>query len=324
VLLQAYLEQLMSRTTAGKSTHTTPGFWYTDTLDLDTLAKGTGGSAVDKKSGFMRRQARVEESKAVFFSTPLHCDLFHTSKVLPPGVNMSVKLFRQGDAFGIMSAAGGEFVVEFKSLTLSVRKLQATDDLLHAHARLWLKRDVVLPMIRGNITTHVVNTGLSSVVFQNVASGVLPKQMLCGFVTSAAFEGTVEKNPFKFNHHSVKNLCFMVNGERHPPSSYELDFDKGKYTQLYQDLVDKFGITEADEALPFDLEDFKSDYCLYPLSLSPDNCSMYHAHGELTGTIDIHVSFDAPVPTTLQLIVYHAKTNRLTIDADRNVKIDVV
>ena len=320
---KAYMEQLMSTSSSGYSTHKSPAWWYADTIDMNRKTSGSTADPIgDESTGFVVRKGLVTTSKEAHFSTSLHCDLFHTGKVLPPGVGISLKMLRQNDLFGIMAPTEA-FGVKIKNLTLSVKRIQVTDEVLEAHARAWLKTDVIIPLIRSHITTHVINKGVTSVVFQGVASGVLPKQMLCAFVPTTAYEGVAGENPFKFAHHNVVDFTYYVNGERTPSESYDLDFPNGKYTRLYQDLVDKFGATDTGDGLAFGMQDFKRDYVMYPLSLSPDQCSMYHAHHELTGNIDLHIKFSGPVPNTLQLICYQAKSNRLFIDANRNVRLDV-
>ena len=326
---KAYIEYLMCRATATKSTYGTPALWYTDSIDLDQNKSTTGAAgaevAIHAKEGWMRRKERVKDSKSVFFSTPLHVDLFEASLCLPPGCNLKLKFLRHPrDAFAIMYVnETTKFHVAIKNLRLTARKMNIAPAALNAHASLWTKHDVRLPLIRSHIGTHFISAQTTSRVFPTVSSGVLPKQMIVGFVNAAAFEGQQATSPFSFKHFDVNAFSFRINGVQHPSTSYEPNYTTGDYTKVYQDLVDRFGGNMKKDSLPFDYDDFPNNYCLYTLSLSPDDCAMFHKHGEMVGNIDIHVSFNTPTPQPLQMIVYQARSNMISINSNREVKLDL-
>ena len=55
-------------------------------------------------------------------------------------------------------------------------------------------------------------------------TGPLPKQVIIGFVSHAAYNGSYKTNPYVFENLKIRSLVFKVNGVNSPPEEYEPDY----------------------------------------------------------------------------------------------------
>ncbi len=57
----------------------------------------------EQNKGYIRRKQDVSGSKLFDFCVITHINFFHIPKVIPPGVQMKMKLSRSNDSFSILS-----------------------------------------------------------------------------------------------------------------------------------------------------------------------------------------------------------------------------
>lgn len=182
---------------------------------------------IQKFSGYAQRKELVKQSQEVPFCTNLHVDFFQSPRWLPPGVHMRLKFIRNSDEFLIISTEGEAKKFRFKLLSLYVefRKIQVKTSILNREMSLLKSgKPYVMPFIQGKQTIQTVPSGRLSYYQSELITGILPKQVIIGFVKHENFNGTFKTNPFIFENLKIKSLVFKVNGENSPPNEYTPDF----------------------------------------------------------------------------------------------------
>ena len=82
----------------------------------------------------------------------------------------------------------GNFKIVIDSLKISVRRVTLSPNIFVRHAQLFSnKNSAIMPFKQSQITTHIIPTGSREVNVQ-IASGILPAQVYCGFVQSERCE----------------------------------------------------------------------------------------------------------------------------------------
>ena len=112
-------------------------------------------------------------------------------------------------------------------------------------------------------TTHAYITNM----FQGKP---LPKRMLVGFVKNSAEAGEYDENPFNFGHHDIESFQVFKNGEAFPTFPYKLNFDDGKYMDLYAALFNTTGQRWENIGTVIDYDAFGKGFTLFPFDLTGD------------------------------------------------------
>ena len=97
----------------------TAGYYKDHAETCERNAKQGG----DKTSGYQLRKEMIESSKVWQFGTSLHIDFLDSSKPLPPGVNMTLKLHRNNDDFVIIKNDDKEYKIKLLKLGVEFRKI---------------------------------------------------------------------------------------------------------------------------------------------------------------------------------------------------------
>ena len=83
----------------------------------------------------------------------------------------------------------------------------------------------LIPFIQGKQVVQTVPSGRWSYLQSELFTGPLPRQIIIGFVSHAAYNGSLRTNPYVFENLKIKSLVFKVNGENNPPEEYTPDFN---------------------------------------------------------------------------------------------------
>jgi hypothetical protein len=87
-----------------------------------------------------------------------------------------------------------------------VRKVRISNQVRLAHAMGLEKINAYYPITRVDVQNRTINMGVTSERFENLVKGTLPKRLCLGMVSSAAFNGSYNNNPFNFQHFNLSEL----------------------------------------------------------------------------------------------------------------------
>lgn len=255
----------------------------------------------------------------------LHIDMFNQNKYLLNGVEMRLKLIRSRDAFSIMAAAG-EFKVHIVDANLWVRRCKVSPSVLLAHSKTLETGTAKYPITRVEMKTFTLPTGIRSKTIDNVFLGQLPKRVIVGLVTNAAFNGSFTLNPFNFKHFSTNYFSLYVDGEQVPSKPLQPSYaaNSQKCIQAFYTLFTGTGMHNADSGNKINRYDYMNGYCLMAFDLTPDMSASDTSYWNLVrnGNLRMEVNFDTALTETVNCLVYAEFDNVIEIDRHRNVMVD--
>ena len=315
---KSYLENLLSYSPAASQSHILSGGWAIDTAgQFET--KGA------RNLGYTTRKSWIAESKSVDFMTPLASDFFNTDRMLPPGVQVTVRLNCASPSFVFLSEAVGPHKFVFEKAILYVRHVDVSPIIVKRHETQLRSKNALLPINRCVIKKFAFAAGLSQAFIPNAFTGTLPKSLVVGMVTQTALNGTETSNPYNFQHFDVQYASIRVNGEEVPAEPYKPDFAAAAplVTREYRDLFDNIGIGSRDLANGVTLPHFKAGCTLFAYDLSPDLCNGYHFHPKQSGNLDINLSYGTAFAAPMYVVTMATYDAYVTIDKHGNADVNI-
>ena len=117
---------------------------------------------------------------------------------------------------------------------LLIRRIKPSAGVLLGHEEALMKMNAKFPITRTECKVISLSQSVSNIHEDNIYLGRLPKRVVVGMVTSEAFNGDFEKNPYNFGTFGIRQLQLLVDGE----PVYGKPFDKieSNYLRCYQSL----------------------------------------------------------------------------------------
>ena len=276
----------------------------------------------------------VTRSKNFGLYGRLHGAIFNSDRLLLNGVPLHLTFSRASPVFyamGSAAVAGGaaaaEPILNLSEVSLFVRKVKLSPNLLNAHARALQLSKAIYPIKRSIIKVINLPAAQSTFVLDNVFMGQIPCRLIIGFVTNDEFSGSYTTNPLRFANHDLTYLAVHINGEMFPKTPYTPDYRaaSANYTREYHDFLMNLGATKYSSQPPIDYDNYAKGLCLYAFNFNSDfdtpNESEY-INPPKDGFLNIEVKFRANLAAALKAICYAQFDNVIEVDEMRNVTVD--
>ena len=320
---KAYLEAILSFGSAAKSTHLLSSYWKSGKAGLEKTFKPATNAVDSAESGYIKRKDFCKLSKQMPFVSSLHLDLFSTQKLMIPGVSIKLRYHRTPDTFTIVADTGKTYHIKLTDLRLRVRKVIPSPGILSKTIeQLQSGKEAIYELNTTKCLTQIVPEGSSNYPNYHLFNGILPKQLLIGFIDPDSFNGHIKANPFVFGNHGINDFVFHVNSELVPATRFKPNFAEDLYVREFANLCECIGISGTNEDIGLTPEKFKNALTLFALDLSPDQCNSFHSHLPQTGTLGFEVTFSAPLQKSLIVFVYGVFSSALTFDKYLNAKLE--
>ena len=277
-------------------------------------------------TGLQARRIRMDHPWE--YCVPLHSDLFRCDRLMPPGVDLTVRLIRAKDNFLLMHLPdddGSEYVIKLIDLRLHVRYVSVTDEIIKRHQELMTKQPILMPIKKTEITAHHFGAGVTNLDLTNLFQNRLPKSLIIGMVATGAYNGTANTNPYNFQHFDVNHVQVIRNGVAIPNEPYTPDWDNLLYNRELRAFFDNIGIQTDNLSCGMTRRLYRGGATLFAFDFSPDLCNGFHWHRrEPGGIMDIILKFKRPTPvggvTVMLFAVYDAL---VSIDLDQQVMVTI-
>lgn len=295
---KAFFETLFSYSTASKQSHLNAcSGWSDDTLGKqDTLG--------DENLGYKARKELVAPKQDFDFCVPLHADIFQCNKLIPPKTPIKIMLYRNSDAFSLLSAAGTDVKISIKNLSLFIRRIIPNETLGKMYDEQLQKKEVILPFSRSILKRDTVSNNISNVHLP-LFNGEMPRQILMAMVESKRLDGDKTLNPYHFEHFKVRHVNLRINGMSEPGKPYEPDFTNKVFSRELRALYDNTGILTGDSGFNISRSEFANGKTFFAWDLTPDHCNGYHIHDKKIGkTIDLDIVFSEALAKTINILIY--------------------
>jgi len=264
-------------------------------------------SAATSNSGLKSRGSYTDGSKFVDMIGRLHSDIFLQDRMLLNNVDLKIKLHRSKNSFCLMAAdeAVG-YKVKIVDAILHVRKVKLNPGVILGHAKALERSTAKYPLSRVVVKSFTVSAGDLSVTKENLFLGNLPKKLVVGFVSNAAFNGHFKRNPYNFHHYNVSRVGLFIDGQQIPTSSsLTPDFSGNNgYISAYHTLFTGLNKHNKDNTGIITRSDYRRGYTLFCFDLTPDLCEGGHFNLQKTGNLRLELQFAEALPETVNVIVY--------------------
>ena len=140
---------------------------------------------------------------------------------------MKLKLIRNQDSFVIISNdVAGKYKIKLLDLYVEFRKIVVDQSILRRELQLFESgKPYLIQFIQGKQVVTTIPKTRWSYLQPELITGPLPRQVIVGFVSHAAYNGSQATNPYVFENLKIRSLVFKVNGENSPPEEYEPNFE---------------------------------------------------------------------------------------------------
>ena len=322
---RSYIETLTHYGEGSMTSQLTEQLFYKDKAGkLDAV--NPLADAAECNDGLAKRHQFIAESKTVSMLGPIHADVFFQERLLLPGVDVKVKLNRNKDAFCLLSShAAPKYKIKIEKAALFVRRVKVNPSVMLSHAQTLETTPAKYPLNKVDVRSFTIPAGNMSMNKDNLFLGQIPNKIIIGFVDNDAYNGTYAKNPFNFKNFSLNYISITVDGEPLPMRPLRPSFAAGRgqnYIEAYNTLFMGTNRLFTDKEIAINREEYAEGYTLFAFDLTPDLSDGCHLNLIKEGNVRLEAGFDAPLPNTVNCIVFSESQGLIQIDRSRNVIYD--
>lgn len=319
---RAYIEMLLSYSKNTKDEQLKAAMYYKDKdpLDEHSDAVTKKDQHISKNLGAVSRFLRTSFSKPFETFGRLHSEIFSQDKLLIGNIELNIKLQRAHQNFALMAAEDHRYTISIDSAILYVCHKRISDSIREAHQLTLQKSNIKYPVRKVQMKFFTRGPNRSDISEQNVVNGILPRRLLFTLVDSEAFNGSLSKNPFNFQHFELASITLRKNGENIPFQEIEMDFENKCSLQGYLTLLEGTNLLFKDRAIdiqPF--LDFPHGYALYAFDLTTCHSGGNNFDLIQQGNISLELKLTKPCEHALVVLTYLEFDAIVEISADGSV-----
>ena len=319
---RAYIENLLSYGPAAKSSQLTSCLFYKDEAGKMDKPNPYAADAAEKNSALTKRSLLTAKSREVDMIGRIHSDIFFQQRYMLNEVCTRIKLIRSKDVFCLMGSGDQTHKVKITAATIYIRKLKISPSVYLAHAKTLESGTAKYPIRRVICKSFTIPAGYLDVTQEKLFSGQLPVRLILGCVDNRAYNGDIGRNPFNFQHFSLREISVYLDGQQHGIKPLALDYANGQCISSYMSLFTGTGKDYRDEGNDIDRSEFANGYALYAFDLTPDLAENDHFNLTRQGTVRVDLKFGTALPHTVSVVAYAEFENILEIDRNRNIVFD--
>lgn len=146
---------------------------------------------------------------------------------------------------------------------------------------------------------------------------------IIGFIRNDRLNGSINLNPFNFEHFNFNYLSLFIDSVQVPSKPYTPDFANQLYTRNFSTLFSDSGILRSDAGNNISFDEYANGYCLTVFDLTADmSCRDQHWNLIKHGTLRLEVRFAEALAQTITAIVYSEFDNLIEIGENRTISLD--
>ena len=179
------------------------------------LCEPTRAADIDN-SGMVVRSTMFDSGAVVKVITKLHLGPFMQRRYLPPGTRVILKLIPNSDAFLLTQATTATvktYGVYIRSIKARVRSVKLDPQLMQRINMNLQRSPAIYPTPVPTMTTQLIPNGVNNWEWDNIFGGKVPKLLMYGIVTNAAFNGSMAANPFYYRNLDIRSTRIKVDGD---------------------------------------------------------------------------------------------------------------
>lgn len=317
---KAYVETMLEYDRGAKMTQLqAQGFFKDRPGFMDNVGPPTEQSLLID-DGMVRRWTWFINSKPVDLIGPLMADICQQDRLILNGVEIQIKLWPSKDAFRLetMNEENPAFKLQVMDATLRVCKVTPTPALLLGHGNALRENNALYPYQKTQVKTFNITRGQYDFLLDDMYQGQVPSQLVVAMVTSKAYNGDYELNPYNLKHFDISNLGVYINDESvpgKPIQQMQWNMTEGVgWTQPYYNMFAGLNRDGQDWGNDIAFDDFDAGYAFFVFDLLPgDQPALSKANVKIEGT------FKEALPENITVIVYAKFPAMMEITEARSV-----
>jgi len=259
-----------------------------------------------------------------------HLEVFHTDKVLVPGVEIKIKFhFNAPNLFMIGIGKAARLTEDDIKIRFHLCQLRLNESVYMSLAAKRHNEEAVAvyPTVRSEIRTFSMQSTLTRFEIRDLFQNRVPDRMIVAMVDSRAFNGDYARDPFCFQKFDLTSIKQIVKGEEYPYETLELvgnDSSKdllgyfrflqasGAWRKLKGNMVRKNDWGE-DKGCTLFMFDNVANGCADCCDLNPKQ----------SGDLQLKLEFRAAPGNNITVIVFGEFENLLEVDNNGAVLYDI-
>jgi hypothetical protein len=314
---RAMFETLLHTGKDAQESQYTMSLFYKDTAGKMDVTDPAG-----LNEGLKKRAEFTQTSKTVQMRGRLHLDMFQQNKLLLNHVDIMLRLIRSEPQFALMGE-GDTFKIAIQSATLHLCKVKVAKDTELAHEDALREGTAKYPIRRTITKTYTISQGDNQISKDDVFLGEKPDVVILAIVDAAAYSGSLNKNPFNFEHNNINHVNILVDGVPHPAKELLPDFAGDRFLEAYHTLYSGNGTSFTNTGNCINREEYKNGYTIIQRDLSSDQSGYDYIKSEnSSGNVRIDIKFATALTSSKILIVQGIHIKTIEIDRNRDVRFD--
>lgn len=313
---RAYLEKILNYGQDAAATHLETSGWNLDTSeDLDSL------DSLQHKN----RIKLYENGKKVELMGKIHADMLNQSRLLLNNVDLKVVFNLEKSDFYMMTKENDtSSSIKILEAQMYINHVTINPKILIAHHQTLLRRNAIYPYKRIELKSFTLFPGNHSLNLDNIVMGQLPNMIIFAMVSSKAYNGARDKNPFKFHHFNLQRFNLSVNGTQIPSQPLEFDYHDKKEgylsTRGYNTLFNGTGIHYYDKGHQITKNLYDNGHFMLAFDLTSDRSyNSLAANYSNTGNIRIEGKFSGQLQEAVTCLIFCEFDSLIEIDKNRVV-----
>jgi hypothetical protein len=307
---KAYVETILDTDAGAQNSFLQSQHFYKDDSGL-----AADSGAGEQNDGLTTRWAKWKAGKSVTLEGPIMADVCQQDRFILNGVEILIKLWPSKAAFSLLTPKTEKtHRIHLEEVYLSVCKITPTPSITNGIMESLKDKQALYPYIRTELRSFQLKAGDYSFHWEDVYQKTVPSEIVIGFVHADAFNGSIAKNPFNFEHYDLAEIGVYIDDESFPARPLQLDFASGDYISAYNTLFSN----NPDKSLNITRADYDSGYSLIRFRLVPEQAE---ASPPNKGNVKVNGRFKVPLPNNVTAVLIAKFNSLLTINEERSVTI---
>ena len=179
-------------------------------------------------------------------------------------------------------------------------------------------------MTRVELKMFTFATASKSLSIDNGFEDPIPKRLLFSMVKNTDFNGSLDSNPYKFQHYDIRDFSLFVNGKQFPNEGLTVVMDHEKTSVMgYRKLFEASGIHHSNTGLQITHDMCINIYLMLLFDVTPERgVSVVHTSHPENGSIRIQLKINKPLPEAITCLLYLEFDNSVLLDFERKLTTD--
>ena len=276
----------------------------------------------EKNKGIQFRSKETDKSKTWELIGPLFLDMTRQARYVLPQTDIRIKLLPSKPEF-VLQVYGGvstDYIYKIEKCILHVRRMRVNNSVISGHYKGLERQNVKYPLRHMDINTFTITKRVQNFVKDRLYSSQTPKMLIVGCLEHEAFNGSMTKNPFNFQHFDLNKIGLYRDGELVPGQIFQPDYENNKFLHAYVNTMNAMSYFNTDDSNGMTIEHFKKGYTLYVFDLTPDaNCNSPYRSIVKNSTLRLEMNFAKSLPSAINVMLFAVFDSKIEITKLRDV-----